>query len=528
MLSTRSWARRASSSRRVPDLRIQRVGAGAFSLAVLLVALACGGGSAVETPTPTPSLPPPMPLSAEAHFEPDNSLIAWITGMVNTPGQVYVEYWNDEHGRFRSRPVPTNGADYTVHAVRLRANSTYRYQVFGANLAGEINHGPMGEFQTGPLPDALAAARFTVLGGKPTRPLTFMDYRQAGFFGLAAFDGGGQVVWYYKASDGDGRQPEAMARKPNGNIVYVAGFQGGTTSIGLVEIDPMGREVDRLIGECSPYSPIHHEAQILPDGRIMYLSRDILWEGYGEPPHPQEGDTIGIWNQETDANEIVWNIFDYISPSDRTEPDSDRRLPGFPLWGGCDRDRSVQDWSHANSVTVASDGSIILSLRHLDQIVSISPDFQSIQWRLGGPGSEFTFPDPADHFYEQHTATQLENGNILLFDNGNDRPNGEGGQYSRPLELELDHGRKTARAVWEFRHNPPIFAVCCSSVERLPNGNTLVLYGSNYRPDPRPFKIMEITSEGRVAWEVVHVSPGKQTQYRVYSADSIMGEMRAP
>ena len=37
---------------------------------------------------------------------------------------------------------------------------------------------------------------------------------------------------------------------------------------------------------------------------------------------------------------------------------------------------------------------------------------------------------------------------------------------------------------------------------------------------------MEITPDERVAWEVVHVSPGKQTQYRVYSADSIMGEVR--
>ena len=37
---------------------------------------------------------------------------------------------------------------------------------------------------------------------------------------------------------------------------------------------------------------------------------------------------------------------------------------------------------------------------------------------------------------------------------------------------------------------------------------------------------MEITPDERVAWEVVHVSPGKKTQYRVYSADSIMGEVR--
>ena len=500
-----------------------RTAAVAIAFAVILTA--CSENSPPETPTPKPP-PAPTVLTAEAAFEPDNSLIAWITGTVEAPGYVYVEYENDSHGRFRSRPVPSNGTEYTVHATRLRADSTYRYQVFGTDLDADVTEGPTGSFTSGPLPDVLAAGRFSVLGGTPTRPLTFMDYRQEGFFGLAAFDAEGHIVWYFKASEGEGQQPDGMVRKANGNIVYVAGYQGGTTSSGLIEIDPMGRKVDELVGECSPFSPIHHEVQVLPGGRIMYLSREILWEGYGDPSHPQEGDTIGVWDQETGENEIVWNIFDHISPSDRTEPDSDRRLPGFPLWGGCDRDRSVQDWSHANSVVKAPDGSYILSLRHLDQVVSISSDFKKVQWRLGGPGSDFTFPNPDDRFYEQHTAQQLSNGNILLFDNGNDRPNEEGGQYSRPLELELDHGNKTARAVWDFKHNPPIFAICCSSVERLPNGNTLVLYGSNFLPDPRPFKIIEITPEGRLAWEVVHVSPGKKTQYRVYSADSIMGEHR--
>ena len=45
---------------------------------------------------------------------------------------------------------------------------------------------------------------------------------------------------------------------------------------------------------------------------------------------------------------------------------------------------------------------------------------------------------------------QLDNGNILMFDNGDSRPTKEGGQYSRALELELDLKKKTAKKVWEF------------------------------------------------------------------------------
>ena len=245
------------------------------------------------------------------------------------------------------------------------------------------------------------------------------------------------------------------------------------------------------------------------------------------PPQPQEGDTIGIWDQATGESEIVWNIFDFISPADRTVPDSNRTLPGNPVWGGCDRDRTVQDWSHANSAVVAPDGSVLVSLGHLDQIVSIAPDFQSIRWRLGGPGSDFTFPQPADKFYHQHTVVPLSDGNVILFDNGNFRPGEEGGQYSRALELSLDMKTMTASKVWEFPDQPSLYSQCCSSANRLDNGNTLILFGSSVGDICcRPFIIVEVDPEGVVVWEVVHKSPGKRNQYRIYPSDSIMGEVR--
>lgn len=497
---------------------------------IVSVAASCSDSASDSLSSPTP-LPAPKVLTATARTLEASGLVVELTGTLSAPGNVYVEYGNSSHGRFQSQAVISTENTYTVHATRLRANTIYEYQVFGTDLHGGITAGPTGTFETGPLPKVLAESKFKVYVGQPTHPITFLEYRQKGFMGLAAFDGAGEIVWYFKGAEGvpdepTGEQPYSMDRRPNGNIVYIAGFQGGTTGKGLVEIKPTGEEIARLVDECSPYGPIHHEVQILQDGRVMYLSREVQWDGYGDPPHPQEGDTVGIWNPSTDRNQIIWSIFDHISPSDRTHPDSDRRLPGFPVWGGCDRDRSVQDWSHANSAVMADDGSVLVSLRHLDQIVSISPDFKKIQWRIGGPGSDYVFPQASDRFYEPHTAIPLANGHILMFDNGNDRPNEEGGQYSRALELEIDHKNKTVRKIWEFVHNPLIFSVCCSSVERLPNGNTLVLFGSNFLPDPRPFKIMEITADGQVVWEVLHQSREKQNQYRVYSAESVMQEQR--
>lgn len=505
-----------------------------LALVIALYIGACGALSSEPTPTPsaTPTAtptpaPPPAPLSASAYILESNSLIARIEGALGEPGLVYVEYWARGAARLRSRTERSQGTGFAVHAVRLRANTSYSFEVFAATAEGGVTVGPGGTFVTGELPEVLKEARFDVLRGRPTFDLTFLEFRQVGFQGFAAIDHAGQVVWYFEAPYEE--QPYVMAQKPSGDIVYIAGFQGGTTAMGLVEISPLGEEKDRLVDECSPFGPIHHEVRVLPDGRIMYLSRDVLRPGYGDPPRPQEGDTIGIWDQATDESEIVWNISDFISPADRTVPASNRTLPGNPLWGGCERDRAVQDWSHADSLFMGEDGSVAVALRNLNQVISVAPDFKSIQWRLGGPGSDFTFPDPSDRFYHPHSAELLPSGNVLLFDNGNTRPGNEGGQYSRGLELALNAETMTVSKVWEYRLKPDMYSICCSSVTRLKNGNTLVMFGSNFVDECcRPFLILEVDASGKEVWVVEHLSPLKPNQYRVYPADSIMGERPVP
>jgi len=495
-------------------------------LAILGIVLfpSCGVIRSGLAPT---QVPPPTPLSAAAYLLEGNSLIALVEGSLDRPGHVYVEYWAEGIDRLRSRVEQSTGSRFAVHAVRLRPDTEYAFQVFATDLAGSVGVGPVGTIASGRLPSGLRESRFDVSKGTPTHDLTFLEFRQAGFNGLAAIDAAGVVVWYYEGPDGD--EPWVMARKPGGNIIYVAGFEGGTTGKGLVEVSPLGKELGRLVDQCSPFGPIHHEVLVLPDGRVMYLSRDVLRPGYGDPLAPQEGDTIGIWDQTTGFNKIVWNIFDFLSPSERTFPASNHTLPGFPMWGGCERDESVQDWSHADSLHVADDGSVLIGLRNLDQVVSIAPDFKSLRWRLGGPGGEFIFADPSDRFYRPHSASLLPNGNVLLFDNGNFRPPDEGGQYSRALELSLNLDTMTASKVWEYRHEPDVFSACCSNVTRLDNGNTLVLFGNNLVEECcGPFPIVEVDPSGEAVWLVDHTAPDKPNQYRVYPSDSIMGETQIP
>ena len=132
-------------------------------------------------------------------------------------------------------------------------------------------------------------------------------------------------------------------------------------------------------------------------------------------------------------------------------------------------------------------------------------------------------------FYRQHTASQLANGNVLLFDNGNERPQAEGGEYSRALELRLDDAAGTATKVWEYRPSPDIYAPIVSSAYRLDNGNTLVNFGTRDRddpPHPKPLVLVEADADGNEVFRVETVQlDWFSRRYRAQGGiDAIRGE----
>ena len=184
---------------------------------------------------------------------------------------------------------------------------------------------------------------------------------------------------------------------------------------------------------------------------------------------------------------------------------------------------------HINSVTAGPSGDFVLSSREHSQIVSLSSDLRAVKWRLGGADGDFAFPDPDDRFYGQHTATELPSGNVLLFDNGWKRPEAEGGEYSRALELRLDHRGKRAAKVWE--HRAGVYSKFMGSAYRLSNGNTLVSYGW---VDSTASSIawFEVDPEGREVFEFrrLPVRDAVFRRYRVQALSSIGGEtmLRAP
>ena len=133
------------------------------------------------------------------------------------------------------------------------------------------------------------------------------------------------------------------------------------------------------------------------------------------------------------------------------------------------------DFDHPNAITIDLDGNYIVSWRNLDALTKINASTGALMWTLASPlsalTSDFTIVgDPSNGFSAQHCARIIDNGNLLLFDNGTSHPTA----VSRAVEYKLDESAHTATMVWQFHHAPEIYTQFTGSVQRLQNGNTFI------------------------------------------------------
>jgi hypothetical protein len=327
-----------------------------------------------------------------------------------------------------------------------------------------------------PPPD-LAAVTFTATG-RPTAPYVLLEVRhEEGFRGFVAVNGDGQPVWFFRTIG----SPFGATRRANGNFVFF------DTGRGLLEVTVEGQVVRELAQEARPGRFIHHDVIATPHNTILFIAEDVRpWRGA-----PLTGEAIWEWHPESGSLVKRWSSFDHL------DPDTDRGERSQP-----------EDWLHANALFVGPRGNILISLHYLDQVISIAPDFRSLEWRLGGVNATIAVDDP---FSGQHTAAEVEPGHVLVFDNGYAR---ESERYSRAAEYRLEGSE--ARIVWQWRPERDNWARVISSARRLPNGNTLVAFGTSADPargPTGPIEVYEVTRDGAVVWHLL-VGGQVQTMYR--------------
>jgi len=220
---------------------------------------------------------------------------------------------------------------------------------------------------------------------------------------------------------------------------------------------------------------MHHDFRPINNGaQYFYLSSVDICESPKWDNADNLSDSVHIWDVEQNKPVWQWVLCEHYTPKE-----------------------IVIDWSHLNSVEAfPNENAILISSREQHALFKVNMDNEEIVWKLGLDG-DFQMKDE-DLFYRQHATEIQQNGNILLFDNGDDRqPNVR--EYSRAIEIAYDETNMTAEVVWEYRHNPDIFAPVWSDADKMANGNVLVTFGKEYETT----SLVEVTAEdtAEVVWE---------------------------
>lgn len=253
---------------------------------------------------------------------------------------------------------------------------------------------------------------------------------------------------------------------------------------------------------------LHHDLIQLPNGNYMGIvstteigpipigSWTSLFQGLGyiadgvTPEFSWVGDKVVEWDKDTKEVVWSWNTFDYYDMQDFDD------IGG--TWDQAFIDQQY-DWTHVNAVAFSEEEqAIYISTRHLSRITKIDYTDGNIVWNLGHefPSGDVNFGHDLG-FSFQHSIQILENGNMVIFDNGNlseiflgtDEPT------SRALEIEVTADSVyTAEITWEYVLLTDLFGFASGNAEKLDNGNYLITTVGGGGTS------LEVNASGEIVW----------------------------
>lgn len=333
------------------------------------------------------------------------------------------------------------------------------------------------------------------------------------------FDSFGDIRWYCdfredpvlnKLNYNDG-----MERLHNGNFYF------GFNKVRDVETEHADKIYEmNMLGEIlntweMPGYKFHHEVHEKPNGNFV-----ITVDKIGEP-------TIEDYVIEIDRNSggiiNVWDLNESLDNTRNTMTDND------------------EDWFHANAVLYdESDNTIVVSGR-TQGVVKLTQE-NEVVWIMGphrgwktnqnginlrqyllapldSDGHELEDGDvwggsDNDEEFEwnwyQHAPMIMPNGNILLFDNGDNR-NYEGtGPYSRAVEFKVDEEEMTIQQVWAYgkERGEETYSRIVSDVDFQEDDNSVIFSPGAIDFGNRYGKVIEIDyNSGNVVFEATITAP---------------------
>lgn len=335
-------------------------------------------------------------------------------------------------------------------------------------------------------------------------------------------DNDGQVVNVWKATTPTGQVAMLL---DDGSLLRTGApqsqwMQGGGAG-GIVELYSWSGERLWQYTHLSSTARAHHDVEILPNGNILML----VWESHTRDEAIAQGRLSSrltenaLWSERVievkrtgpTSGEIVWSW----SSWDHMIQDVDPTKPNYGVIA--DRPERIDinaggtrsDWLHANSVRYnATRDEVMISIHNLNEIWIISRKTDDIVYRYGNPLNYKRGMQQNQVLFGQHDARWLNDGRLMVFNNGMGRFGGNGSsvdEINLPLNEDGTYRRDAASA---FEPKVPVvvcppkittqfFGQNISGATRMPNGNILTCLGPSG-------VFVEFTPEGAEVWRYVN------------------------
>ena len=318
------------------------------------------------------------------------------------------------------------------------------------------------KIKTDELPDDFVLpTKVTKDESKLTNDLYFFSPSSKGY--MCAYDVNGDVRWYLDES-----AIWEVNRLKNGHLLLSTERLVNTPyySTGLYEMDMIGK----VYKEYSLPGGYHHDYFEMEDGNILVASDDFDNEDGTVEDYVVELD------RETGNIVKTFDLKDILNMED-----------------GKSENWTNYDWFHNNSVWYdKKTNSITLSGRHQDIVINIDYDSGKLNWILGD-STNFS-EEYQKYFFKltdgewqwaQHAAMILPDGNVFLFDNGNNKSKNKdeyvsaSESYSRGVIYEIDTENMTAKEVWQYgkERGSDFYSPYISDVDYLDENHYIVHSG---------------------------------------------------
>lgn len=298
---------------------------------------------------------------------------------------------------------------------------------------------------------------------KLTNDLYFFTPSSGGY--TCAYDINGDVRWYLT-----NRATWKIDRLKNGRLLVSTErlVNSPYYLTGLYEMDMLGK----IYTEYSLPGGYHHDYYEMPNGNIIVASDDF--------------------------NSGKGTVEDYIVELDRKTGKIVKTIDLkdiLKMEDGKSENWVEYDWFHNNSVWYdEKTNSITLSGRHQDAVINIDYDKEKLNWIIGDSTNwskkyqKYFFKPVGKDFewqWSQHAAMITPEGNIFIFDNGNNKSKEKDkyvsadNSYSRGVMYKINTKKMTIEQVWEYgkARGSEFYSPYISDVDYLDNEHYIVHSG---------------------------------------------------